>query len=247
MTNILDQVARSSASAQFRPATPSEFLAMRLAHRLNDQAAVRHYTELAERYGDGQLLTAYRRIRDSGVHHDLGRAFHTELERLAGRNSQGNSNGTSGHRLASIRVERRAVAIALFAGEHLDSSPLVRQLSSDRDKALDSAAAFITRILDKRPFATAALEAFPEDEEVQRGQLVQILTGILTQRTVGIWRIPKRDVLAAFGHPPLRFRSQVREAMTSIFPEVNGSSGAPLIKDALALGLYCQIEHLLNL
>jgi hypothetical protein len=44
MTNILDRVARISSSAQygqFRPATPREFFAMRLAQKLNDGAAIR--------------------------------------------------------------------------------------------------------------------------------------------------------------------------------------------------------------
>ena len=54
------------------------------------------------------------------------------------------------------------------------------------------------------------------------------------------------DMLAAFGHPPLRFRNQVREIISAMWPEVNGGFGSPLIKDALALGLYCQVNHLLN-
>ena len=66
MTNILDQVARTNSAAlrsQFFPETPSEFLALRLAARLHDHAAVRHYVALSERYGDSRLLTAYRRVR----------------------------------------------------------------------------------------------------------------------------------------------------------------------------------------
>jgi hypothetical protein len=54
-------------------------------------------------------------------------------------------------------------------------------------------------------------------------------------------------VLASFGHPRPRFRNQVRQIISTIWPGVNGSFGSPLIKDALALGLYCQVERLFNL
>ena len=250
MTNILEQVARTYSSAQrsqFLPETPSEFLALRLTARLHDQAAVRHYVALSERYGDGHLLTAYRRVRESGYHADPGRAFLGEMERLAHRDVGDIEINT--RRLAAIRIERRAVAVAILSGEHVDSPPQVRQLSSDSDKALSSAGAFVTRLLERRPFTIAAMEVLPDRDGVQRTLLDQAITRTLTESGLGvsIWRVPKREVLSAFGHPPLRFRSQVREAIESMFPEVNGSFGGPLIKDALALGLYCQIEYLFNL
>ena len=53
--------------------------------------------------------------------------------------------------------------------------------------------------------------------------------------------------MASFGKPPLRFRVQVRATVDRLFPGTNGSFGDHLIKDALALGLYCQPEYLLNL
>ena len=250
MTNILDQVARTQSAAmrsQFCPETPSEFLALRLAARLNDHAAVRHYVELSERYGDSHLLTAYRRVRELGCKIDSGHAFLREIERLAHRDISSLEINT--RRLAAIRIERRAVAVAILSGDHLDSPPQVRQLSSDGDKALNSAVAFITRLLERRPFAIAALEVMPDRGEVQRTLLDQAISRVLAEygNGVSIWRVPKREVLSAFGYPPLRFRNQAREAIESMFPDVDGSFGDPLIKDALALGLYCQIEYLFNI
>lgn len=166
MTNILDQVARTSLAAlrtQFLPETPSQFLALRLAVRMNDSAAVRHYVGLAERFGDQRLLTAYCRVREAGHHTDLGRAFLGELERLAQRNT--GTIDIETRRLAAIRIERRAVAVAILSGEGLDSPPQVRQLSSDVDKAINSAVAFITRLLERRPFNVAAMEVMPDREK----------------------------------------------------------------------------------
>lgn len=249
MTNILDQVARTSLAAlrtQFLPETPSQFLALRLAVRMNDSAAVRHYVGLAERFGDQRLLTAYCRVREAGHHTDLGRAFLGELERLAQRNT--GTIDIETRRLAAIRIERRAVAVAILSGEGLDSPPQVRQLSSDVDKAINSAVAFITRLLERRPFNVAAMEVMPDRGEVLRTLLDQAITRVLAESSngVSIWRVAKQEVLSAFGYPPLRFRNQVRQAIERMFPDVDGSFGGPLIKDALALGLYCQIEHLFN-
>jgi hypothetical protein len=246
MVDILDQIARSSSrtqGTQFRPTTADEFFALVLAQKLHEAAAAQHYANLLDRHSRAQLVTAFRRAQTAGSHLDPARSFHVELGRLAGRNG----NGASTRRLAAIRIERRAVAVAILSGENLLYAPLVRQLSSDRDKAIGSAAAFISRILAKCPFETAALETLPEGTEVQRTALMQTIHRVLSEQAVGIWQASKQDILAAFGHPPLRFRNQVREVVSSIWPDINGGFGSPLIKDALALGLYCQTEYLFNL
>jgi hypothetical protein len=246
MTNILDQVARSSAAAiynQFQPSDQHEYFALRLAQKLDDAVAVRHYVELAEHYSEAQLLSAYRRAKATGSHLDPARSFHLELKRLEGRPG----DVPTIRRLAAIRIERRAVAVAILEGEHLAVPPQVRQLSSNSDKALGSAASFINRILEEYPPGTAALETIPRGAEVLRGDLMEIISRVLVEQGIGIWEVPKPDVLASFAHPHPRFRNQVRQVISSIWPGVNGSFGSPLIKDALALGLYCQIERLFNL
>jgi len=246
MTNILDRVARSSSSAQysqFQPSDQGEYFALRLAQKLDDAAAARHYVELLEHYSEAQLLVAYRRTKAAGSHLECARSFHVELKRLEGRNG----NGSPTRRLAAIRIERRAVAVAILEGGHLAAPPQVRQLSSNSDKALGSAAAFISRILQKYPLGTAALETIPCEDEVLRGELSQIISRVLVEQNVGIWEISKLDVLGSFGHPRPRFRKQVRRVISTIWPGVNGGFGSPLVKDALALGLYCQVERLFNL
>lgn len=246
MTNILDQVARSSASArynQFQPSDQREYFALRLAQKLDEVAAARHYAELVEHYSEAQLLVAYRRAKAAGSHLDPARSFHMELKRLEGRPGE----GPAIRRLAAIRIERRAVAVAILEGQHLAAPPQVRQLSSSSDKALGSAASFISRVLQKYPLGTAALETIPRGAKVLRGDLMEIISHVLVEQSIGIWEVPKLDVLASFGHPHPRFRNQVRQVISTIWPGVNGSFGAPLVKDALALGLYCQIEYLFNL
>jgi len=246
MTNILDQVARSSCAArygQFQPGDQREYFALRLAQKLDDAAAARHYAELLDHYSEAQLLAAYRRAKTAGSHLDPARSFHLELKRLEGRTT----NGSPIRRLAAIRIERRAVAITILEGDHLAAPPQVRQLSSNSDKALGSAASFINRVLQTYPLGTAALETISCETEVLRGDLTQIISRVLVEQNIGIWEVSKLDVLASFGHPRPRFRNQVRQVISAIWPSINGSFGAPLVKDALALGLYCQVEYLFNL
>ena len=245
MSNILDRVARARGpviKTQFKPATAEHFVALRLAQRLNETAAAEHYAELSDRYSEDKLLIAYRRAKASGSR-DLARTFHVELERVGNRDS----NGSSHMHLAAIRIERRTIAVAILDGVRLKYPPMVRQLSSDPDKALGSAAMFISRLHDKCSFQTAALEALPEGCEAQRSQLTRMILTALGERGVGIWQVRKPDILAAFGHPPLRFRNQVREVVSAMWPDIDGGFGSPLIRDALALGLYCQVEHLFSL
>jgi len=246
MTNILDQVAKSAAFTRyshFEPTDQEQYFALRLADKLNDAVAARHYVELSEHYSQAQLLTAFRRVKTVGCHLDPARCFHEELKRLEGRKG----DILPARFLAAIRIERRAIALALMQGDHLAAAPLVRQLSSDTDKALGSAALFISRILEKYPVRTAALETIPHEEEVLRGDLADILMRVLIEREVAIWHVPKAEVLLSFAYPRPRFRNQVRKVISSIWPGVDGSFGAPLMRDALALGLYCQIEYLFNL
>jgi hypothetical protein len=242
MTGILDRVARSHAPTvhrrQYRPATPEHFFALSLANRLKDAAAIHHYVELCDQHTQESLLAAYRLATKSGDT-DLGRAFNAVL----GRND-GGMETLSIADLAAIRIERRAVAVAIFRGTRLKYAPIVHQLSSDGNKALGSAAMFISRLRDKCFFSSAALELLPATCEAQRSQLSKIICDVLIQGQAAIHRFAKPDVLAAFGHPPLRFRNDVREVIAAMWPDINGSYGGPLVKDALALGLYAQTERL---
>lgn len=241
MTGILDRFVQSGKPEphqRFRPATPDHFIALRVADRLNDAAAVHHYADLCDRHTAVPLVTACRHaLKHKPV--DLAQRFHAALEQ--GRNG----NGLPHRDLAAIRIERRAIAVAIFSGDRLKYPPVARQLSSDGNKAIGSAAMFINHIRAKCPFPNAAIEALPADCEAQRSQLTKIIIGVLAEAQVSVWQFAKSEVIAAFGHPALKFRSEVREVMSAMWPEVNGGFGSPLIKDALALGLYCQVEHLL--
>src|SRR5258708_5776762 len=243
MTNILEQVARSSTPTRFghfHPSTVQEFFALRLASRLGESSIAKHYAELLEQYSQGQLLAAYRRALMSHV--DLSRRFHRELESLKERSGRGESRG----RLAAIRIDRRVVAVAILDGDHLHFAD-ARQLSSSPDKALASTVSFITRrVMEKFQFESAALEIIPNGHEVQRALLHQATIRTLGAKAIGILEISKRDLLGAFGNPSPRFRKEVRQIASQIYPVLDEESGGPWTHDAALLGLYVQTERLFN-
>jgi len=81
MSNILDQMA--SSYRQFRPQTPQEFFALQLAKRLKDEARLREYLILVDRYPRPLLLQAFqvatRTAKDGTAHSEQ---FHLQLNQL---------------------------------------------------------------------------------------------------------------------------------------------------------------------
>ncbi len=234
MTPILDRYGPKLSA--FRPKTSADLFALCLARKLNDTPAASHYVELITQYSEAELLTAFRRAIHSGAR-DLGRSFHVELRHSSG-------NGSTGHSwdLASIRVERRAVAVAVFAGDHL-SYTQVRQLSSAKGKALASAIGFINWIVAQFRLDTAALESIPSGDEIQRQVLTHAVVHALRDHALPIWEVPKQDLFQSYSNPPLKSRKELREIATDIWPVLAGSNGQSFIQDAAVLGLHVQIER----
>src|SRR5438105_705130 len=140
MPNVLNQIVRFNPEEQyglFRPSSCRDYLALRLAYKLADASAARHYAQLMDRYGEDRLLSAFHRVRDISESH-RARSFHLELTR---EKSTWSNSTRHGQRLAAIRVERRSVAIVIMVGDEVEHVR-VRQLSSATDKALLSALAF---------------------------------------------------------------------------------------------------------
>lgn len=239
---ILDQVAKSAAKTRyghFRPTSTQEFFALRLATRLGDAGSAQHYVQLAENFSRAHLLAAYARAWPSNI--DPARRFHLELESLKARN--GGDQGLN--RLVAVRIERRAVGFAILRGDHLVHGD-ARQLSSVPDKALGNAISFVTRFLERFRCESAALETIPNGHEARRTVLHQAVLRVLSAQAMGIIEVQKTDFLAAFGYPSPRFRAELREIISSIYPVLDQQPGSPWTHDAAALGLYVQTERLFN-
>ena len=238
MSHILDRMIPSEAKF-FRPSTPTEFVALRLAQKLGNAAEARHYLHLLEQHSLHRLLIAYQRaiareIDDPKIH------FHSELDRLNGT-SYGSNPSIQG--LISIRVEGRSVAATIFHGEYLEYAQ-ARQLSSSFAKAESSAVGFINWLLETMPVQSAALEIIPNGHEFKRSILNSAISRAIRDGGLSLWEVSKQDLLAAYGDPALSSRKELREIVSQLWPVLNGGNSRIWIQDAIALGLYVQAERL---
>jgi hypothetical protein len=229
---------KTPAETAFRPKTATEVFALRLAQKLDDVSAVRHYVELAEHHSEVQLLSAYRSALRANGNEDRGKRFHVELER-----TRANGDHLRRTSLISIRVERRAVAAAIFRDDHIEYADS-RQISSAHDKALASAVGFINWMLARLTAESAALESILNGHEFQRRVLHDAISRTLRDRMLAIWEIPKVVLLEGYGYPPPRSRSELREIATTIWPILAGTHAKVFVQDAAVLGLHVQTERL---
>ncbi len=236
MTLLLDQFSPKTLS--FQPTSIQDVFAVRLAQRLGDEAAVRHFVTLTGAFTQAQLLCAYRRSsRCNGVA-ERARRFHEELKHV-----NGSGSGNHDDCLIAIRIERRTVAAAVFTGQRLDYVD-TRQLSSSHDKALDSAVGFIEWMLSRFQVESAAVEAILDDREIQRRVVHDAICAHLRERLLPIWEVPRQELLRGYGHPPLKKRPELRTVAEGIWPILAGGHARAYALDAAILGLHVQLERL---
>jgi hypothetical protein len=227
--------------SDFCPGTVPEFFALRLATKLGDGPAAKHYAEFVERYPADHLLIAYHRAVAHRHNGNLARRFHDFFEPLKHRDDQSQGNGNATYKLAAIRVDRRAVAVAVFNGDHLVYAR-ARQLSASPGKAISSAVGFIERIMRQFEVKSAVIEAIPNGHEWHRKALQGAIVRALADDEINAGEIFKAELFQAYALPPLRSRKQLKEIACKIWPILDEQSGGPWIHDAAMLGLYVQIE-----
>jgi hypothetical protein len=240
MTPILDRIA--AQARQFLPSSPEDFLALRLATRLGEPQSAAHFALLASQNPAEMLIGVFHRtLSSTQPTEDLGRAFHRELAR-----HRPNGEHLPLSRLVAIRIERRCVATAVFTGRRLDAVR-VRQLASDPVKAELSTAGFVRSIVGEFEIESAVLEHVSCPEDVQRTVLARAVSHQLRESAVSLMEVDRRRVAAAFGHPPLVTRQDVRDAVLRIWPQLTPRRGQLCVLDAAAMGLFVQTEHLFSL
>jgi hypothetical protein len=237
MNLILDRFVPSKPA--FRPKTQTELFALRLARKLGEAPAARHFVSLAGNYSETQLLNAYHRTLHAEPAGDLARRFHLELQQI---HANGSSNGQSTN-LMAVRVERRSVAVVIFHGTHSEYTQ-VRQLSSAHGKALESAVNFVNWVANHFRVDSSALETIPNGHEFQRTILHDALIRTLRDRVLPVWEVAKTELFEGYGHPSLRSRKELREVAITIWPILAGTNTKVFIQDAAVLGLYVQVERL---
>lgn len=148
-------------------------------------------------------------------------------------------------RLAAIKVSRRTVAIAIFKGQSLHYGE-IHHLSSRPEIAIASAVSYLTWTLSQFHIQVVALEESVNSEEVRATEVLGALVEELRRMTLPYRRVSKQTVFDSFAIEPLTSRKELREVVTTFWPQLGTSDFDPSILDAAAVGLYAQIEYLLT-
>jgi hypothetical protein len=148
-------------------------------------------------------------------------------------------------RLASFRVERRSVAVAIFVDHQLDYTE-TRQLPNDSERASASLTGFINWVLDSFRVDLSAIELIDSGLEIRRAELTKLTIAILREEAIPISEVTKLELFTAFGVPALTSRKELRECAASIWPILTNSQAGAGILDAAALGAYIETDRLFN-
>ena len=148
-------------------------------------------------------------------------------------------------RLAAFKIERRTLAAAVFVGERLEYADL-RQLASDPQRSESSAIGFVQWIIEAFHVESVAMERTDSGGPSRRGFLTQMIGGSLHADGIAVWQVQKKDLLSAYGIPPLRTRRELRTIVHNFWPVMPAANIHGSTLDAAALGLYVQIRRLLT-
>lgn len=145
--------------------------------------------------------------------------------------------------LAAFKIERRRISVTVFVDEKLDYTGS-RQLSSLFPKALDSASRYVDWIKRSFRIEGVALEKEQPNPKTWKSKITTEIIAQLRASGVPIFEIDKNVLLASFAHPALRYRTELRRVVSSIWPILATKDKNVGCLDAAALGLYVQVEKL---
>lgn len=146
-------------------------------------------------------------------------------------------------KLAAFRIERRRISVAVFEDVRLDYTG-GRELASRYPKAAETVGRYVELIRQNFQIQGAAFEKDDSDVNNSRGRFTIQTIGQLRKAGVSIFEIEPQDVLASFAHPGLKFRTELPQVITSIWPILADSDTHSSCLEAAALGLYTQVERL---
>lgn len=148
--------------------------------------------------------------------------------------------------LAAITIDRRTVALAVFEDLRITFAK-TRYLSSDLHPAEKTVLDFINSYLERFSVDAVAVETTPGAAQIRSARLRAAVIAEIRKSGTPIWEVRIESLLSAFGHPPLRYRLNLRRVVSTIWPTLNERRLGGIAQDAAALGLYAQTERLLSL
>ncbi len=148
--------------------------------------------------------------------------------------------------LAVFSTERRIAAVALFRGTSLQEVR-TRRLPFEIRRAAVAYRRLVTQTLEANQPEFVAITV-PSSKAGERVRMFYSFARELTQdSSIPFVEVEDVTLLKAYGHPPLKRKEHVRRIARTIWPVVNESKSKGAVVDALACGLYVQVERLFSL
>src|SRR5689334_16452501 len=145
-------------------------------------------------------------------------------------------------KLAALRIERRSISIAVLEDERLDYADN-RELPSILPRAIESACVYVDWILRNFTLYGIALEKNGLDPTTWKAKITVDIRALLKEAGVPIFEVEKNALLSAFAQPSLRYRTELRKVISTIWPILAIKDQNNGCLDAAALGLYVQVER----
>lgn len=147
-------------------------------------------------------------------------------------------------KLAAFRIEQRRISVAVFVDDHLEFTGS-RQLPSVFAKASDSVGRYVAWIESNFNLEAAALdEQIQSKPDTWRSRFTKLVIAQLRTSGIPVFEVDRSVLLTSFGHPPLRYKTELRQVVSSIWPILATKDTHPSHLDAAALGLHVQVERM---
>jgi hypothetical protein len=145
--------------------------------------------------------------------------------------------------LLAIKIRRRLVAAAIFAGQSLEHLECLH-LCDEPENVIDSVARFLAHMLEKFRPSSAAISLGPSSHGQRVNMLMDLVERMLRSEIVSIWKIEDKMLLESFARPKLKSKRQLKDIVQSFWPQLEPQELVAF--EAAALGFYVQTERLFS-
>lgn len=143
----------------------------------------------------------------------------------------------------SLKISPKEISYVVFREQRLIFWETHSYLSTSKE-TVKNAIGDIVRCIDRFEATAAALESFEgNDQELQlQGAVKETLRSL----AIPIFEISEPELFDSFGLPALKTRQELRQAVLSIFPQLETSRFMNSCLDAAALGLHLETSRILS-
>lgn len=146
---------------------------------------------------------------------------------------------------AGIAISRRHLAIAIFQGHQLHHV-IQRHVSSDIDQAERTVIELTRRTIEKFHLTSVAIRE-PKYPDGRTAFIYSILNALFLESAVSMRAVDNQTLFTAFALPQLHHKNDLRETILRIWPALTEQKVDALGLDAVAVGLFAQLQRFLNI